>query len=197
MPELNTDTHWFCNNQCPNWNFRIVWDSYWIDDAGPETHHKMTFQLWDKNIIGSDELIGENVIDFTELAKFCYEENIRQSAIGELKEDGCPIFSRIEWSSDKGSNLIEIVMQGKNKLNQLESRGKLFVSFNMIPFELAEMSKVGQGRSDPNLDPYLPEPAGRFSLSGSIFGGFFVVAGKLFSFLLNIVIIVAVIALSV
>lgn len=133
MPELNTDTHWFCNNQCPNWNFRIVWDSYWIDDAGPETHHKMTFQLWDKNIIGSDELLGENVIDFTELAKFCYEENIRQSAIGELKEDGSPIFSRIEWSSDKGSNLIEIVMQGKNKLNQLESRGKLFVSFNMIP----------------------------------------------------------------
>jgi len=57
----------------------------------------------------------------------------------------------------------------------------LFVSFAMIPYEIAQLSTVGDGRSDPNIDPYLPDPAGRFSLSSSMFGGFFCVAGKLFS----------------
>lgn len=66
-----------------------------------------------------------------------------------------------------------------NKSKAFEKRGTLFVSFNMIPYELAELSKVGQGRYSPNLDPFLPEPAGRFSLTGSLFGGFFVVGGKL------------------
>jgi len=127
-------------------------------------------------------LIGDNQIDFTDLAKFCYEENIRQSAIGGLKDDGkTVIFSRIEWSSDKGSNRIEVDVEGRNKKNENESRGKLFVSFAMIPYEIAQLSKVGDGRNDPNIDPYLPEPAGRFSLSSSMFGGFFCVAGKLFS----------------
>lgn len=89
------------------------------------------------------------------------------------------IFSRIEWSSDKSSNLIEIELQNKNKSQEFEKRATLFVSFEMIPYELAELYKVGLGRNDPNLDPFLPEPPGRFSLSGSLFGGFFVVGGKL------------------
>lgn len=140
--------------------------------------------MWDKNIIGSDELIGESEVDFTDLAKFCQEENIRQSAIGESRDIGDKgqkeyIFNRIEWSSDKNDDKIEIEIQGMNKSKAFEKRGTLFVSFNMIPYELAELSKVGQGRYSPNLDPFLPEPAGRFSLTGSLFGGFFVVGGKL------------------
>lgn len=58
---------------------------------------------------------------------------MRQSAIGTLGDNNEPIFSRIEWSSDKGSNLIEVIIQGKNKQGNVESRGKLFVSFAMIP----------------------------------------------------------------
>mmetsp|Transcript_989 Transcript_989/g.2048 ORF Transcript_989/g.2048 Transcript_989/m.2048 type:complete len:92 (-) Transcript_989:479-754(-) len=78
MVEHNTDTHWFCSNGCPNWNWRNVWDNYTIEDS--YTTHTLHIQLYDKDLIGSDDLIGEATIDFTEVAKFCYEENIQQGA---------------------------------------------------------------------------------------------------------------------
>ena len=88
MSEQNTDTHWFCSNQCQNWNFRIVWDNQVIDDDSNDSRHKLYYQLWDKNIIGSDTLIGDVEIDFTDLAKFCFQEDVRQSAIGSLDDNG-------------------------------------------------------------------------------------------------------------
>lgn len=56
------------------------------------------------------------------------------------------------------------------------------------------MMPVGQGRSAPNNDPFLPDPAGRLSLmSGpwaSLLGGFFVISGSLKIYLLNILMVV-------
>lgn len=74
---MSTDTHWFCNNGCPNWNWRMLWD-YTISDVNEE--HTLHLQLYDKDIFTSDELIGEAQLDFTKIAKFAYEENLRQSA---------------------------------------------------------------------------------------------------------------------
>lgn len=81
------------------------------------------------------------------------------------------------------TDTIEIFMKNKNKHGELIQSGSLFVSFCIVPFEAAELIPVGQGRSDPNVDPFLPEPAGRLSLmSGpwaSLLGGFFVISGSL------------------
>ena len=107
------------------------------------------------------------------------------------------MLKRIEWSSDKDDNIVVIEMNNRNKKNELECRGRLMIGFSMLPMDIAELSKVGVGRNEPNNDPFLPEPAGRFSLTGSILGGFFVVTGKLLSFLLNLAIIVgAVVAIA-
>lgn len=65
---LQTDTHWFCQNGCPNWNWRCVWD-YTITDVDEE--HNLRIQLFDKDLFSHDELIGEADIDFNTVAKFC------------------------------------------------------------------------------------------------------------------------------
>jgi len=70
-----------------------------------------------------------------------------------------------------------------------------------VPEDAAVLIPCGQGRTEPNADPFLPEPAGRMSLMtgpwASMFGGFFVIGGALKTYLINLLVIVVVIALTV
>lgn len=73
-------------------------------------------------------------------------------------------------------------------------RGKVYISFGMIPQAQAKLAPVGKGRDAPNVDPFLPEPAGRISLMSGMLGGFFCICGKLKEWLFNILMIVVGIA---
>lgn len=64
----------------------------------------------------------------------------------------------------------------------------------MVPEAIAVLNPLGMGRDTPNRDPHLPEPAGRFSLMGNMFAGFFCIAGTLKDYLMNILMIVVGIA---
>lgn len=55
-----------------------------------------------------------------------------------------------------------------NKVDEhgdLKEAGKLKISYELVPKEQAELNPVGDGRSAPNVDPFLPEPTGRFKWS--------------------------------
>ena len=41
----------------------------------------------------------------------------------------------------------------------------MVVSFELVPMTIAATSKVGLGRSEPNVNPKLPEPLGRIHFS--------------------------------
>ncbi len=41
--------------------------------------------------------------------------------------------------------------------------GSLLLSIELLPKDLAESVPVGMGRSEPNLNPYLPPPTGRMT----------------------------------
>ena len=41
----------------------------------------------------------------------------------------------------------------------------IYCDLRVVPREFAEMNKVGPARSDPNVEPNLPPPVGRFKLS--------------------------------
>ena len=42
---------------------------------------------------------------------------------------------------------------------------KIFLDLRVVPRAYAEMNKVGAARGDPNVEPNLPPPVGRFKLS--------------------------------
>jgi len=46
-----------------------------------------------------------------------------------------------------------------------DERGEVLVSVDIVPKELAEQAEVGSGQEEPNRDPYLPKPVGRFTWS--------------------------------
>ena len=49
--------------------------------------------------------------------------------------------------------------------NRLVQRGRVAISIHIVPEAEYENDPVGSGRSEPNKDPYLPPPTGRFSFS--------------------------------
>lgn len=53
-----------------------------------------------------------------------------------------------------------------------EPMGQCLLSVQIWPIEKAELKPVGFGRSDPNIDPFLPPPSGRlrFSLNPFVMG---------------------------
>jgi hypothetical protein len=51
------------------------------------------------------------------------------------------------------------------KRNKLLNRGRLAVSISIVDKDEMESQPVGDGRSEPNQNPYLPPPVGRISFS--------------------------------
>ncbi len=47
--------------------------------------------------------------------------------------------------------------------SETEDMGSLLLSIELLPKDLAESVPVGTGRSEPNLNPYLPPPTGRMT----------------------------------
>ena len=56
-------------------------------------------------------------------------------------------------------------LYGKNKNGKFEVNAKLRMQIDIVPIKQADEMPVGQGRDEPNHDPYLPPPVGRISLS--------------------------------
>ncbi len=46
--------------------------------------------------------------------------------------------------------------------NESKNQGKMEISVEILPQEQANQMAAGFGRSDPNQNPFLPPPEGRF-----------------------------------
>lgn len=57
----------------------------------------------------------------------------------------------------------------RNEDRELEPGGRVQVSFELLPKSSADACPVGEGRSEPNIDPFLPPPIGRIKWSWNPF----------------------------
>ena len=81
-----------------------------------------------------------------------------------LKPEG--IMDGLTFTEDKTSFWIELKnKEEKNKKMETVVNGKLRIQISVYPKKDAEDNKVGEARSEPNVDPYLPLPFGRISFS--------------------------------
>jgi hypothetical protein len=63
---------------------------------------------------------------------------------------------------DESSFWVELVT--KNDKGKVEKTGKVRIQVDILTKEHAEANKVGEARSEPNQNPYLPQPVGRLTL---------------------------------
>jgi hypothetical protein len=120
-----------------------------------------TVQAYDRDFFKSNDIIGSNFIDLKQifedveltkrpimLNKKYYEANMR-------KKGDKPM----EWDEDGES--FWMPMNAKNNKGELENNGYVRIRIDLTTMEWAEKNKIGSGRDDPNVEPYLPPPIGR------------------------------------
>jgi len=151
-----TDTHWFCRGM-GSFNWRWKWEvNLPVDLNKNYGEDRFCFQLWDRDLIASNDLIGEieiNLNDHRMLKKVV----TRKKAVQMRKRiKGSGIETNQLWYDVYHPS--EVDDEGKKV-----SQGKALISFEIMPKEVAEKFPNGIGRSDPNFHPSLPNPVGRFA----------------------------------
>jgi hypothetical protein len=152
--EKETDTH-FRSGRNPSWNWRMKFNLMLSDKT---TSNLMKIQLWDRDVLSGNDFISEGVVDFNDIAKKAWEENSSSFKTGpsdDLKERMMGKESHIFWVQCKAIN------DNREEYN----RGRVLISLELVPRSKAESVPVGEGRSEPNVHPFLPPPTGRFQLS--------------------------------
>jgi len=165
-----TDTHWRSQDGKASFNYRMLFP---IKTNRPD--YVLTLQAWDKDIIASNDLIGQCQLDIDYLVKDAclthtpryinsryFAEHMQQ----QLQEKGSILADKIKFDSEEKDRFWVPVhrVNPEAPCEKIES-GQVMISVAVIPKAAAEKQPQGIGRSEPNSDPFCPEPEGRIKMS--------------------------------
>jgi len=151
-----TDTHWRAQKGAASFNWRMLYNF-----VLPRDRNTITVQLWDRDIFSGNDFIADATLDFSQLAEeaFAYDRVVKKFDEGHKKK-----------SFGKGKKAREekfwIPCFARDKdTGEMKQEGRVQCSLELMPVSRANASRVGRGREDPNQNPWLPPPAGRFKWS--------------------------------
>jgi len=118
----------------------------------------VTFALWDRDLIRPNEHIAEMTIPIGEYTKRVFDTD---QAV-RMYDTTVSSVTKRETKDDK---VVRDCYHNKKGGKSEEKCGSIRFSFEILPLEVAKLGLVGQGRSEPNVNPYLPPPVGRIHWS--------------------------------
>jgi len=139
-----TDTHWRAKFGKGSWNWRCIFDLSLPFKKRTALH----LSMWDQDVFSASDSIGEVNFSLDLLLRHAYLH----------REDIPRIILRKDQEKRFWLNMMHTKWPG-------EVQGKLQVSMELMTKEEAAKFPAGLGRGDPNMNPYLPEPEGRFRWS--------------------------------
>ena len=158
----STDTHFRCMTGIGSFNWRIV-----LQLDVPRTNNRLTLHAYDKDIFSKDDFISGAEIDLTDLIKIPKDLDVpiafTKDYVDSVSQEEKVKYQGIEFltgGEDEEYNKFWVQCYHKN-----EKSGRILCSLEILPMWKAELNKVGKGRKDPNVSPYLPPPVGRFQWS--------------------------------
>ena len=169
-----TDTHYRNTDGKPNWNYRLLFD---VETPLPPEGMNLKLQCWDRDLIKSNDLICQWEVDITQMIIDCkltntpialqkayYNASLKERMM-KKRPDGSEPF---EWvkSDSEGNPNNDIILKAFHAEDP-EKKKPIYLKLDIrvVPKTFAETNKVGAARGDPNVEPFLPEPEGRFKLS--------------------------------
>ncbi len=158
----STDVHYRCYNGTASFNWRIV-----IPFEVPNKNHTLKIQVYDKDLFSSDDYICGSEIDISNLIMIpkdldlpiVFDKNYYKS-ISEVEKEK---YKNIQFLSKFDDN--DEIKFWVQCYNNGKKEGRVLCSLEFLPKWKADLNKVGLGRKEPNVSPYLPPPMGRFELS--------------------------------
>jgi hypothetical protein len=137
-----TDTHLRAKNGKGNFNWRIKFPL----QLPMKTWPRLQFQIWDKDFFSANDSICEAQVTLKALCKRALKKKDRVKVY--MKRSDRFWLEKLSHPNKPGKNL-----------------GRLEISVEILPAELAAQLPAGFGRSDPNTNPFLPPPEGRVNWS--------------------------------
>lgn len=148
-----TDTHYRAQNGFGSFNWRNIFKLK-IDEYTKPEMFRLDFKIFDKDITPDDFVSNAN-LDISEIVQDVLMNERRMKFLGQSKDGNKKsrefvLKTKLAKSSCPGGNIIQ---------------PKIVLSIDILTEKEAELNPAGFGRSDPNQDPYLPGPIGRFKFS--------------------------------
>lgn len=163
-----SDTHWRAKNQIGNFNWRFVFELR----LPYRRLQRLNIQVYDKDVIGSNDLIGETTFPMKQILKralFRYRQ-ARKKKGGAWPDSSTMVHFPAEkqQSAGLGAGLLKKKAQvGKQWIKlwaidpdtrQPNCEGELELEFDIMHKDVHEMVPAAIGRDEPNQAPMLPEP---------------------------------------
>ena len=153
QPAKETDTHYRCQRGNASWNWRLKFPVS-LDGKG---NYELMLQLWDRDFFSANAFIGDASINFTDIAQEAWEFGTRVQKTGNM--------DLAERLTRKEIPKFWVEFKSFDKNGKENKAGRVQVSFELVPGERAKACPVGEGRSEPNIDPPLPKPDSRMEWS--------------------------------
>lgn len=158
----STDVHFRCQTGVGSFNWRML-----LPVNTPVSSNTLTIQVYDNDIFCSDDFISGgslNIRNLVQIPKLLdIPVKLDRTYFNALTQQEREAIGEIEFMSKSDDNdgikfWVQCYKDGKKA-------GRVLCSLEIIPKWKAELNKKGKGRDEPNLDPYLPPPVGRFEFS--------------------------------
>ena len=150
----STDCHYRCMSGNGSFNYRVLMDMDY-----PASNTTLTLQAWDRDLFSSNEFIVEWNLDLKWLLECAYMErknsHLNKKFYENFLKKKVKTDLEIEFF-DEDTLILSTVLNDKKKIN-------ISLDIRCGPKEV--LAKVGDGRSAPNFEPYLPPPVGRIKFS--------------------------------
>ena len=164
-----TDVHYRCQTGAASFNWRML-----LPLRLPVDKPELTMQVYDKDLFASDDFICGAVINLKDLVTIPKYLNLpvkfNRDYFNGLSPDKRKLYGDIEFLSNsddpEGIKFWVPCFEGKKEATgEGERGGRVMCSLEIYPKTLADQDKVGKGREEPNLNPHLAKPFGRFEFT--------------------------------
>ena len=161
-----TDIHFRCQTGNASFNWRML-----LPLKLPIQKPEITMQVYDKDIFASDDFISGAKINLKDLVMVPKHLDMpikfTREYYHDLKDEEKKLYGDIEFlpksEDEEGIKFWVQCYKGRDDATgEGEKGGRVMCSLEILPKAMAEIEKVGKGRDDPNINPYLPPPVGRF-----------------------------------
>ena len=164
-----TDIHFRCQTGMASFNWRML-----LPLKLPIQKPVVTLQVYDKDIFSSDDYMCGATIDLKNILDIpknldiplqLNREYYHGLTLDEKKSLGEIEFLSQEDDEDGIKFWVQCYKGKKEAAGQGEKSGRVMCSLEILPKKYAEIDKVGKGRDNPNVNPYLPPPFGRLEFT--------------------------------
>lgn len=131
-------------------------------------------QAWDRDLLKSNDLICQWELNITEmvrdskittgpinLTKKYYEESLKKRLVKEGDPEPLAFITKEKDGNPDSTIILEAISPNPKHKGTV----KIYLDLRVVPGVYAATNRVGAAREEPNVDPNLPQPVGRFKLS--------------------------------